>query len=155
MRVVPELYCQSIKDNITFFVDVLGFAIKYQREEEEFVYLTREGVDLMLEGVDLMLEGVDLMLEGVDLMLEGVGGDSRKWLTGNLEYPFGRGVNFQWDVSDINALYSTVQSKAPSSIFLPMESKSYSVDGKTVTQAQFIVESPDGYLFRFCEDERQ
>lgn len=134
MRVVPELYCQSIKDNIMFFVDILGFAIKYQREEEEFVYLTREGVDLMLEGV---------------------GGNSRKWLTGDLEYPFGRGVNFQWDVSDINALYSTVQSKAPSSIFLPMESKSYSVDGKTVTQAQFIVESPDGYLFRFCEDERQ
>ncbi|MCY9856023.1 VOC family protein [Vibrio mediterranei] len=133
MRVVPELYCQSIKDNTTFFVDVLGFAIKYQREEEEFVYLTREGVDLMLEGL---------------------GGDSRKWLTGNLEHPFGRGVNFQWDVSDINALYSTVQSKAPSLIFLPMESKSYLVDGKTVTQAQFIVESPDGYLFRFCEDER-
>ncbi len=134
MRVVPELYCQNIKDNITFFVDVLGFTIKYQREEEEFVYLTREGVDLMLEGV---------------------GGDSRKWLTGDLKHPSGRGVNFQWDVSDIKELYSTVQSKAPSSIFLPMESKSYLVDGKTVTQAQFIVESPDGYLFRLCEDERQ
>ncbi|MCG9627939.1 VOC family protein [Vibrio mediterranei] len=134
MRVVPELYCQNIKDNITFFVDVLGFAIKYQREEEEFVYLTREGVDLMLEGV---------------------GGDSRKWLTGDLKHPFGRGVNFQWDVSDINELYSTVQSKAPSSIFLPMESKSYLVDGKTVTQTQFIVESPDGYLFRFCQVEHK
>ena len=88
-------------------------------------------------------------------MLEGVGGNSRKWLTDGLEHPFGRGVNFQWDVSDIESLYLTVQSKAPSSIFLPLESKSYLVDGKAVTQTQFIVESQDGYLFRFCQVEHK
>ena len=64
MKVVPELYVQSIDDNLAFFVDILGFNIKYQRKEEQFVYLTREGLDLMLEGVE---------------------GNSRKWLAGKPE----------------------------------------------------------------------
>lgn len=98
MRVVPELYCQSIRDNITFFVDVLGFAIKYQREEEEFVYLTREGVELILEGV---------------------GGNSRKWLTGDLEHPFERGVNFQWDVVISTRSIQQYSLKHPVRSFFP------------------------------------
>ncbi|CAM4153256.1 hypothetical protein [Vibrio agarivorans] len=79
-------------------------------------------------------------------------GDSRKWVTGYLEYPFGRGINFQWDVSDIASLYARVQSKAPDVVYLPLESKSYTVGDSVATQTQFIVQSPDGYLFRFCED---
>nr|WP_279610957.1 VOC family protein [Vibrio gelatinilyticus] len=133
MKIVPELYVQNISDNVEFFVDILGFVIKYRREEEQFVYLSREGLDLMLEGVE---------------------SSSRKWLAGHLTYPFGRGVNFQWDVSDIDALYSTVKSKSPESIFLPIETKSYRVNDELATQVQFIVQSPDGYLFRFCEDVR-
>ncbi|MEM7132399.1 MAG: VOC family protein [Chloroflexota bacterium] len=131
MRVVPELYCTNIKDNIDFFVGLLGFSIKYARESEEFVYLTRDGVDLMLEGLS---------------------GDSRKWLIGDLERPFGRGVNFQWDVSGISELYSKVRSLSPGSIYLPLETKSYAVNERHIEQRQFIVQSPDGYLFRFCEE---
>ena len=131
MKIVPELYVQSIDDNLAFFVDILGFNIKYQRKEEQFVYLTREGLDLMLEGVE---------------------GNSRKWLAGKLETPFGRGINFQWDVTGIEMLYSKVQSKCNDLIFLPKETKSYQVNDRHVTQVQFIVRSPDGYLFRFCED---
>ena len=131
MKIVPELYVQSIDDNLAFFVDILGFNIKYQRKEEQFVYLTREGLDLMLEGVE---------------------GNSRKWLAGKLETPFGRGINFQWDVTGIEMLYSKVQSKCNDLIFLPKETKSYQVNDRHVTQLQFIVRSPDGYLFRFCED---
>ena len=131
MKIVPELYVQSIDDNLAFFVDILGFNIKYQRKEEQFVYLTREGLDLMLEGVEA---------------------NSRKWLAGKLETPFGRGINFQWDVTGIEMLYSKVQSKCNDLIFLPKETKSYQVNDRHVTQVQFIVRSPDGYLFRFCED---
>ncbi len=35
-------------------------------------------------------------------MLEGLSGDSRKWGTGALESPLGRGVNFQWDVTSVD-----------------------------------------------------
>jgi catechol 2,3-dioxygenase-like lactoylglutathione lyase family enzyme len=133
VKIVPELYVQSIDDNLAFFIDILGFSIKYQRQEEQFVYLTREGLDLMLEGVE---------------------GNSRKWLAGALEPPFGRGINFQWDVTDIETLYSKVQSECSDLIFLPKETKLYQVNDQNITQVQFIVRSPDGYLFRFCEDVR-
>ncbi|MEZ9630903.1 VOC family protein, partial [Vibrio breoganii] len=59
LRVVPELYCQNIEVNKKFFVEVLNFSVKYQRLDEQFLYLTKDGVDLMLEGID---------------------GKSRKWL---------------------------------------------------------------------------
>lgn len=131
LRVVPELYCLDINASKSFFVDLLGFSVKYERPEEEFAYLT---------------------LEGVDLMLEGISGDSRKWITGELKRPLGRGVNFQWDVVNIDSLYHKVENHSPDSIYLAMEAKSYECGDSTTTQKQFIVQSPDGYLFRFCQD---
>uniref|UniRef100_UPI00262C2E46 VOC family protein n=1 Tax=uncultured Vibrio sp. TaxID=114054 RepID=UPI00262C2E46 len=104
---------------------------KYERSEEEFAYLT---------------------LNGVDLMLEGVNSNTRKWITGELEFPLGRGSNFQWDVENIDFLYQRVCNKAPGAIYLAIESKSYLCGSNTSSQKQFIVQTPDGYLFRFCQD---
>ncbi|MEZ8583649.1 bleomycin resistance protein [Vibrio cyclitrophicus] len=131
LRVVPELYCLDIEVSKSFFVEVLGFSVEYERPEEAFAYLT---------------------LDGVDVMLEGLNGDSRKWITDKLEVPFGRGVNFQWDVSDIDTLYQQVSDQSKASIYLTLESKSYSCDDRVAIQKQFIVQTPDGYLFRFCQD---
>lgn len=131
LRVVPELYCFDINVSKAFFTDVLSFSIRYERPEEQFVYLT---------------------LDGVDLMLEGLSSQSRKWITGSPEFPLGRGMNFQWDVNDIERLYREVCSKSNESIYLPLEYKSYECGTRSVVQKQFIVQSPDGYLFRFCQD---
>ncbi|PKH06628.1 VOC family protein [Moritella sp. Urea-trap-13] len=131
LRVVPELYCFDINVSKSFFVNVLGFAVKYERPKEEFAYLT---------------------LDGVDLMLEGINGNSRKWISDKLEAPLGRGVNFQWDVEDIEALYRNVKSLASDAIYLHLESKSYKCGNHIEVQQQFIVQPPDGYLFRFCQD---
>ncbi|MEZ9179190.1 bleomycin resistance protein [Vibrio cyclitrophicus] len=131
LRVVPELYCLDIEVSKSFFVEVLGFSVKYERPEEAFAYLTLDGVDVMLEGLNV---------------------DSRKWITDKLEVPFGRGVNFQWDVSDIDTLYQQVSDQSKASIYLTLESKSYSCDDRVAIQKQFIVQTPDGYLFRFCQD---
>ncbi|MDR9827015.1 VOC family protein [Vibrio sp. FNV 38] len=131
LRVVPEIYCFDIIVSKAYFIDVLGFDVKYERPEEEFAYLT---------------------LDGVDLMLEGMSGDTRKWVSGDLAYPLGRGINFQWDVTDIESLYQRVSSTAADSIYLVLESKSYQCGNSIATQKQFIVQTPDGYLFRFCQD---
>ncbi|WP_087026411.1 bleomycin resistance protein [Thaumasiovibrio subtropicus] len=131
MRVVPELYCNDIDVSKAFFVDVLNFQIKYERPEEQFAYLT---------------------LDGVDLMLEGLNSGGRKWLTGNMDLPFGRGINLQWDVSDIDRLFERVSRLAPNSVYMQLESKVYECGSRQVEQKQFIVQSPDGYLFRFCQD---
>ncbi|QUM85839.1 MULTISPECIES: VOC family protein [unclassified Moritella] len=131
LRVVPELYCVDIDVSKHFYVDILGFSIKYQRPEEQFLFLT---------------------LGGVDLMLEGLNSEGRKWLTGDMNVPFGRGVNFQWDTNDIDNIYVRIQSLSPSSIYMELETKTYGCNDQLVTQKQFIVQDPNGYLFRFCED---
>ncbi|CAH1561091.1 Glyoxalase [Vibrio jasicida] len=133
LRVVPELYCFNIEISKSYFINVLGFSLKYERVEEKFAYLTLDGVDIMLEGID---------------------GNSRKWVSGELEAPLGRGVNFQWDVIDIESIYTRVYEQAPDSLYLPLECKSYQCGNVTVIQKQFIAQSPDGYLFRFCQDVR-
>ncbi|MFA0085789.1 bleomycin resistance protein [Vibrio sp. E150_011] len=134
MRVVPELYCFDIQRSKDFYVNILGFRVKYERPSEAFVFLTRYGVDLMLEGLN---------------------SDGRRWITGALEYPLGRGVNLQWDTSDIDLLFSHVKSHAPDSIYLTIERKEYACDGESVIQKQFVVQDPNGYLIRFCENETE
>lgn len=136
MGIVPELYVSDIEASKQFFVEVLGFSVKYERREEQFAYLAFCGNALMLEGLQ---------------------GKSRKWLTDTLESPFGRGVNFQWEVDNVDKRYQRVKHLSPQSIYLPIETKRYrrNINGinDIVEQTQFIVQSPDGYLFRFCAEK--
>ena len=83
-------------------------------------------------------------------MVEELNDKSRKWLTGDMEKPFGRGINLQWEVSDINNLYENILEKSPESIFLELETKEYRQNDINITQTQFVVQDPNGYLFRFC-----
>lgn len=129
LKLVPELYCENIEVTKQFYVEVFGFEIKYERPTEQFVYFT---------------------LDDVDLMVEGINGIGRRWLTGPMEKPFGRGINFQWDVFDIDTLYERINRLAPNAIYLDMETKSYQCANRLAIQKQFVVQDPDGYLFRFC-----
>ncbi|GLS92124.1 aldoketomutase [Psychromonas marina] len=131
LKLVPELYCADIEVTKKFYVEVFGFKIKYERVEDQFAYFT---------------------LDGVDIMAEGINGMGRRWLTDKMEKPFGRGVNFQWDVNEIDALYARVKAAVPDSIYLEMETKEYQCADEVAVQKQFIVQDPDGYLFRFCCD---
>ncbi len=129
MKLVPELCCEDIEATKKFYVEVLGFTIKYERPEEQFAYFT---------------------LDGVDIMSEGLNWSGRRWLTGSMEKPFGRGINFEWQVNDIDAMYSRIKALAPSSIYLEMETAKYQCADILAVQRQFIVQDPNGYLFRFC-----
>lgn len=127
-RLVPELYVSDVLRSRAFYVNVLGFGVLYERAEERFVYLEREGAEIMLE--------------------QPVG---RAWVTGAMEHPYGRGVNFDITVSDVGRLYEDVRASG-ATIFLPMEEKWYRRDDVLVGNRQFIVQDPDGYLLRFAED---
>jgi catechol 2,3-dioxygenase-like lactoylglutathione lyase family enzyme len=81
-KLVPELYCSDFKNSLRFYVELLGFRILYDRPEEKFAYLDREGAELMIEQPA-----------------------GRRWLTGELTRPFGRGINLQIEVSAIDALH--------------------------------------------------
>ena len=129
-KVVPELLCTDITSTIKFYLDVLGFELLYERPEETFAYLSLNGADLMFEQFD---------------------GPGRRWITGDLQRPFGRGMNLQIETADVLAMHSRVQERAPGCIYLPLEKKSYMCRNEEVAVHQFIVQDPDGYLLRFSQ----
>jgi catechol 2,3-dioxygenase-like lactoylglutathione lyase family enzyme len=127
----PELLCTDIKVSLAFYISVLGFNIQYQREEEGFAMLERQGSRIMLDEI--------------------VPGSKRSWISAPLEEPFGRGINLQIETTAVDDLYARVL-KAGAIIFLPMEEKWYRTDDVEVGNRQFIVQDPDGYLLRFFQD---
>src|SRR5271168_2595460 len=105
-RLVPELYCSNIGRSLAFYVNVLGFSVRYSRPEERFAYLEREGAELMIE-------------QSTDPF--------RNWVTGDLTPPFGRGINLQIQVTDITALLAAV-TDAGHPLFLELEDRWYRRD---------------------------
>ena len=130
---IPELCCSNIKISITFYTEVLGFDIEFQREEEGFAMLQRQASRIMLDEIE----------KNPKVM-------KQIWLSGLLEKPFGRGINFQIRTSNIDALYRDVQQSG-ATIFLPIEERWYRVKDIEVGNRQFIVLDPDGYMLRFAE----
>ncbi|MEQ6898833.1 VOC family protein [Microbacterium sp. KR10-403] len=124
---VPELLVSDIRASIDFWCGLCGFEIAYERPEERFAYITRGSAHVMLEEC-------------------GVG---RNWLTGDLVQPFGRGVNFQIGVAEIDPIVSVLRD-AGVAIFMEPETKWYRVsDTEEAGVHQFLVTDPDGYLIRF------
>lgn len=130
----PELYCSNIKLSLVFYTETLGFTIQYERADEGFAMLERQGSRIMLDEIGKSSTST-----------------SRIWLAAPLEFPFGRGVNFQIKTAAIDALYEQVQTKG-ASIFLPIENKWYRANEMEIGQRQFIVLDPDGYMLRFIEE---
>lgn len=46
---VPELDVAVLVRSLAFYVGVLGFRVRYDRPEEQFAYLERQGAELMLQ----------------------------------------------------------------------------------------------------------
>ena len=73
------------------------------------------------------------------------------WCTGELEHPFGRGINFQIEVSDVKLLLERLE-EAKITLFRPLKESWYRGDGVEYGQVEFLVQDPDGYLLRFAQD---
>src|SRR3989344_8076404 len=86
-KLVPELLVEDLDISLSFWRDLLGFEIVYQRPEQGLVYLER--------------------VEGAQIMLCKRSGN---WETAALERPFGRGVMFQVHVKDVDSLYTSLVS---------------------------------------------
>lgn len=123
---VPELYVSDIQASLSFYRDTLGFEIIYDRPEEGFAYLR---------------------LGEAELMLEQLGEHS--WQVGELERPFGRGLNLQIRVQNVQRLHATCVASSVR-IHVPLETRHYAAGGETITQTQFVVLDPDGYLIRLA-----
>jgi catechol 2,3-dioxygenase-like lactoylglutathione lyase family enzyme len=126
---IPELYCTDFKSTRDFYTNVLEFEILYQREEEGFAMLSRQGAQIMIDQI-------------------GIG---RDWITAELQRPFGRGVNFQIETTNSQEFYSRLKSRGVS-FYLDIEDKWYRINNVYGGNRQFIVQDPDGFCFRFFEN---
>lgn len=127
---IPELDVSDLDRSLSFYINVLGFRCHVSRPEERFAYLIREGVHLMLEEA---------------------AGPGRRFHTAPLERPFGRGMNLQIQVADVDALYTSVQL-AGLNIVIPLEERWYRQIGTEAGNRQFVIADLDGYLLRFFSD---
>ena len=131
---VPELNITSLPASLAFWRDLLGFRILYDRPEEGFAAIEREGVEFMLEEYDT---GPDERL-GI-------------WATGPRERPYGRGINFEITVRDVGILLEAL-ARGGWPLFFGPEERWYRVSPHEETGVhQFLVQDPDGYLLRFSQ----
>lgn len=128
--IVPELSVNDIDKALCFYVDVLGFNIKYSRKKDRFAYL---------------------VLEDNELMIEQCNGN---WSVGDLKYPFGRGVNFEIGVSNLEPIIDRLKNNRIELFKEPFDSK-YEANDKTYNVREFLVQDPDGYLLRFSEEIKE
>ena len=70
---------------------------------------------------------------------------------GELQYPFGRGINFSIEVDDIDTLYNKLLA-VNHPLYRPMVTSTYEVNGQSTTQKEFLIQDPDGYLLRFTHE---
>jgi catechol 2,3-dioxygenase-like lactoylglutathione lyase family enzyme len=125
-RLVPELLVTDIERSLRFWRDVCGFAVLFDRPDEGFAYLDRDGAQIMLDERTR----------------------TRNWETGPMEIPFGRGINFQISVPAIEPILAAL-ARADWPLFMEPERKWYRTGGVETGVHQFLVQDPDGYLIRF------
>ncbi|HEV7434501.1 MAG TPA: VOC family protein [Pseudorhizobium sp.] len=128
---VPELAVSDWGKSRSFYCDVIGFAVRYERPEEGFSYLVLDGGELMIDQIGL---GRTFTVAGAPI-----------------ERPYGRGLNLQLRVPDLDVVLRRLEL-ANIPLYLPLEEKWYRRDGKEVGNRQFVVADPDGYLVRPFED---
>ena len=120
---IPELSVSNINATLEFYKN-LGFEVKYERKEDKFCFV---------------------QLEENQIMLEEINGN---WNTGELEYPFGRGINISMTISDVDAFYEKIKAKG-FEIFRELKVNGYRVGDIVYEDKEFLIQDPDGYLLRF------
>lgn len=123
--VIPEFMVSDLEKSRAFYCDLLGFSVQYDRPEENFLFLSLEGCQLMLE--------------------QGSAEDLRE-----LTYPLGQGVNISFGIKDVPKLYQKV-TQADYPIHRPLIQREFRVGNTLIHPQEFAVLDPDGYFLRFTE----
>ena len=111
---------------VKIYINKLGFKLEYERKEDKFAFISLENNQIMLQEIN------------------------NNWFTGPLEYPFGRGINFEMTVSNIDALYNKIKLENLT-LFKDIKISKYRKDNETITQKEFLIQDSDGYLLRFTD----
>lgn len=125
---IPELSVSNLANSLKFY-KTARFKIEYERPENKFVFLSLGEIQFMLQEIS----------------------DKDKWQIAPLTYPFGNGINFQLEVSNLDEIYNNFKNSNYKIIF-DIEENWYRQDDKLLGNKEFLIQDPDGYLLRFSED---
>src|SRR6267143_2276689 len=125
VALVPELEVSNFTASLDFYVRLVGFEVVYDRPERPFAYLGMGSAHLMIE-------------------------QGGSWLTGQLEKPLGRGINFQIQVHDAEALRDRLTARGWPLFREPADAW-YRRGIEYVGYRELLVQDPDGYLLRFSQ----
>ena len=128
LPILAEFSISDFSKSLNFYVDILGFKVEYQRENPNFAFLSYNGSQIMIQE------------------LRPGEKESEK-----LEYPFGRGINFQIDTKSVqNIIDSLNKNNYP--LKRDIKDSWYQAKNKSYGCREILVLDPDGYLLRFSEE---
>jgi len=84
---VPELGVTDFAVSRAFYVDLIGFSVRFERGDPAFAYLELGEVQLMIEEIS-----------------------SESWVTAALEAPLGRGINLQIEIEEVVPLVCQLEA---------------------------------------------
>ena len=117
----------DINKSLNFYTKILDSKVIYDRPEKKFAMLEYQGSRLMINE------------------------RNGWWETGKLEYPLGRGVNFQIKTTDVEKILKSLQTYHYP-VYEGIEEVWYRRGDKKSGQKELLVQDPDGYLLRFAQD---
>jgi len=123
---IPELYVSDFEKSLEFYLKI-GFKKEYSRNKPKFVFLSFEGSQIMVQEIE------------------------SQWLTGKLEYPFGRGINLQINTRNLITVELRMKKITPK-ISFRVEENNYKIKNKKILSKELLLMDPDGYLLRFSQD---
>lgn len=125
-KLIPEISVSNFKKSLEFYTKTLNFKIEYKRDESKFAMISLQGNQLMINEIN------------------------DTWNTGKLEYPFGRGVNFEIEVDEIQPILDSLK-KNNYPIFVEPKENWYRKNNQLLGNKEFLIKDLDGYLLRFAE----
>lgn len=128
---VPELWCSDFEASMQFYTTTLGFDVAQQRGTDPHAYLAFHGAQIMIAHWKL-------------------DGHWVPWLPRDMARPFGRGINLQFLVPAVDALYERVLSRGAEPLVDIYEDDIWK-SGCMDTRRQFLISDPDGYVLRFAQ----
>ncbi len=131
---MPELYVFDFQKSLHFYTQILGFKLEYQRyqlnKNNHFAFMSYYDAQLMIE--------------------ELVPGEKEEM---KLEYPFGRGLNFEIRTPDLIGLLDTLKkNNYPLQREMTESWRDIGINGKEFGSREFRVLDPDGFELRFAQD---
>ena len=127
-KLVAELLVDDLDVSLTFWREICGFQIAYQRPEQGFAYLQRP--------------------DGAQIMLCQRSGH---WETAPLHHPYGRGVLFQVYVEDIEPTLAALAERGIAPHTGPREVWRRYGD-REGGKREIVVLDPNGYLVMLAAD---